>query len=185
MIFLLWVNPTGTTFFSFVVMVIRPSRSGAPSHVLQCILGDSSRVKELMASERNGTTAWMLQQWVSPAHIFADAAKMCSKKAFKTHAKQCKVPSISDLGLYLCGFSRQGNSRLNPDRLKKDPVSSERYDSFRAAKAYIAHSRPRVFVLENVEGLKMPRPGSDTGGSMLDHILSLDTKRQRPSVKHF
>lgn len=142
-----------------------------PSLVLSAIVGRSN-LKEVFASEKCRTTAWLLTKNVAPAHVFEDAgATYSATRGFcLLHHKACKVPEQSP-ELFLCGFVCKANSSINPARASVDPVETIHYEAFVHAKGYIEARRPAVFLLENVEGLKRPRAGK--AGTMLEHILRL------------
>ena len=149
-------------------------RSGAPSLVLAAILG-AANVRGLFASEINRTTAFLLNRNAKPQHIFEDAADTFSGEAGRraagfcfTHAKCCNLPR-EPIPLFLCGFSCKANSRLNSARHSVDPATSEHSQSFVHAKLLISERQPTFFVLEDVEGLTLGRPGKNN--TMLEHIL--------------
>lgn len=69
----------------------------------------------------------------------------------------------------MAGYPCQKNSRLNPDRFSADPADSAEADVLLSILQLLKMLRPKVFVLENVGGLRAVRT-PDKEGTMLDWL---------------
>jgi hypothetical protein len=138
------------------------SGSGAPTLVLRAMVGNAN-VQELVSSEKNPAAAHSLLLNTQPEHCHADLFHQTRHpKAFCYCCnKLCPSPSASfDLDLMVAGFPCNPNSVMNKDRYAADATSAKDSDVFLATVSLIVKTQPKIYILENVNGVNMRRGGS-------------------------
>ena len=138
------------------------SGSGAPTLVLRAMVGHGN-VQELVSSEKNPSAAHALLLNAQPEHCHSDLFHQVRQpKAFCYCCnKLCPSPSTSsDLDIMVAGFPCNPNSVMNKDRYAGDATSAKDADVFLATVSLIAKTQPKIYILENVNGVNMRRGGS-------------------------
>ena len=116
-------------------------------------------IVEEIAAEIEPSAAFCLGLNAAPSHIFCDNKQVKPKADVfcYVHQAKCKV-SEGGFDIFCSGFSCKGNSKHNAKRWAEDPVSeSEHFASFEDVETFIKQFSPMVVILENVQGMLMPR----------------------------
>ena len=114
-----------------------------------------------------------IRAFIEPEHMFGDVL------AREWRNGSCWCPDVLDndrlaelpvdVDLYVVGFSCEPWSTRH---VQSACFFDDGAKIFFAARAYILHGRPKIAVLENVQGLARKDPESSDGASCLDRILT-------------
>jgi site-specific DNA-cytosine methylase len=143
------------------------SGSGAPSLVLQALLPSPV---EVMSCDVNPACAHALLLNAKPLHCHSDLVQQVKHKSCYCYVcnKHCPVPtSEASLDLLIAGFPCNPNSLMNKDRFKRDATETPDAKVFLGTCDLIQKYQPKIFILENVEGVHRKKGGdadsADTG----------------------
>jgi len=136
-------------------------------------LGIELRVRHRFSCELNQECQNYIRLHVQPEHLFADMLARDWQKG------SCFCPDVLrkgslvelplDLDIYVSGFSCKPFSRRHAgSACFRDPEAM----LFWASKEYIERGRPKVALLENVDGRSRKDPEDPDGRSCLDRILA-------------
>ena len=135
------------------------SGSGAPSLVLQALTPSSV---EVMACDVNPSCAHALLLNAKPLHCHSDLAQQVKHKSCYCYIcnKHCPVPTPdANLDLLIVGFPCNPNSLMNKDRFKRDATETSDAKVFLSTCDLIQKYQPKIFILENVEGVHRKKGG--------------------------
>lgn len=149
------------------------SGSGAPSLVLKELVSDPV---ETMACESNVAAAHALLVNAKPSHCQTDVILQSKRSSVFCYVCNKTCPTLrlsSQVDLLIAGFPCNKNSLMNAQRFEQDATDTPDAQVFQAVADVIRLCRPKVFVLENVDGVNKKRGGSseDQGSTILTWIL--------------
>jgi hypothetical protein len=160
------------------------SGSGTPTIVLKHL----HPATEIFSSEVNPFAAHALWLNADPAHIHQDV----HMQALKTNVfcykcnQACPAPAAaSALDLFVAGFPCNRNSQMNAKRFQEDPTCTPDARVFQSTCDVVAKCKPKVFILENVNGVLMKKSQDDCD-TVADWILKEIRQRVGPdyTVQH-
>jgi len=163
-----------------LVMVTACSGSGAPSVVLEMLVGGHNIV-ELAASDRSGPVrAFLKETQPSIVHLFHDIAGTRVGGWCDMHSCGCPPLPAADLpaydkeDLFVAGFVCKAFSSYSNERFTHESVAqmfesdshlADRVRPFEECARHIRRRRPRIAVLENVSGCLKKMRGQTPGTS--------------------
>ena len=135
------------------------SGAGSPAIVMKHIV---SEAVEVMSCEINPAAAHACLTNCSPKHCQTDI--FCQTKQSQCFCyvcnRACPVPQASDdIDVLVVGFPCNPNSMLNCKRFKTDATAEPDAQVLVATADLIRQCQPKVFVLENVDGINKKRGG--------------------------
>jgi hypothetical protein len=146
------------------------SGAGTPTIVLKLL----HPATEIFSSEINPCAAHALWLNADPTHIHTDV-HMQARKPFVWCYKcnqTCAAPAAtSALDLFIAGFPCNRNSQMNAQRFQQDPTCTPDARVFQSTCDVVAKCKPKVFILENVNGVLMKRSQEEDSDTVADWIL--------------
>jgi hypothetical protein len=160
------------------------SGAGTPTIVLKHL----HPAVEIFSSEVNPCAAHALWLNADPTHIHTDV----HMQALKTNVwcykcnQTCPAPAAtSALDLFVAGFPCNRNSQMNAQRFQQDPTCTPDARVFQSTCDVVGKCKPKVFILENVNGVLMKK-SQDDSDTVADWILKEIRERVGPDyvVQH-
>ena len=146
-------------------------RLGTPSLVITKGMG--LECKEVTAVELDNSASQLMLRNCPPDHLYVDIFDQIESKAFcRICNKRCTTRQSEASHLLMAGYPCNSYSQMHPKRFGQDCTNTEHSDVLKGVAQLILKDLPKMFILENVSGIKKSR-GGDHGDRALDWVYSV------------